>query len=158
MSWGITCFALELSLQRCDGFYFHLFLSPTQGLPRMWPFCMPWLLLPARCFSWPTSCWNASFRERQIEPENRALGHCFPLCLSLPSLPPALHSNISWAATCTWLERGTSEAQACRNEKAVLVPKALPSVTLGKWSSSWLIWWNMRKLNKMISWESFLFS
>ena len=78
-----------LSRQQRDGFYFHLFLSATQGLPRKWPFCKSWLLLPAWCFSWQVGLRNPSFRERQMEPESEALRHWCSLCPSLPFLPPA---------------------------------------------------------------------
>lgn len=102
----------------------------------------PWLLLPAWCFRWQAGCWNAAFRERQMEAESRALEHCFSLWLSLLLLlPQALHSNISWAPLAPRPERHTTSGiRQTEKKKSVLVPKILPSVTLGKWSSPWFTW------------------
>lgn len=102
---------LSARLQQHYGFYFHLFfffLLATQGPPRMWPFCMLWLLLLAWCFLWRSGCWNAPFRERQMEPQSRIFGHYFSLSLSLFFLPLALHSNISWAPTSSRPKRATT--------------------------------------------------
>lgn len=133
------------------------FFLATQGLPRMWPFCILWLLLLAWCFLWQAGYWNAPFRERQMEPKaEHSDTNYFSLWLSLFFLPLALHSNISWAPTSSRPQRGTSATRQ-RDEKMVLVTKVLPFVTLCK-CSPWFTWQNMRKLSQMISWETFLFS
>lgn len=108
----MLCLSAESA--QCDGFCFHFFFQLHKGCQGCGLSAHP------GCFSLPGAFLAnyASFRQRQIEPESRALGHCFPLCLSLRSLPPAFHSNISRVPPSTQLERGTNGAQGMQKWKS----------------------------------------
>ena len=153
-----------LSLQQRDGFYFQLFLSATQGLPRMWPFCMSWLLLLPGAFPGRLAAEMLPLGKGKWNQRAKHLGTGVPSAHPSPSsLQPQLSLRTwtwtrSWAPTGARPRRSRNEAPGTQRWENSPCPQSTALWTLGKCSSPWFTWQNMRKRSQMTSWESSVFS